>query len=315
MNHDILQIARLSANGEAKIHAALRVTLLDGQTDRDGFLKKEGHRFTGLITTAPVGASASVLQCLPNLKVIACRGIGLEKVDLDYAKAHGIGVSNTPDVLTDCVADIGMGLIIDAARGLTSADRFLRAGHWAKGPFALTTKVGGKKLGILGLGKIGSAIAKRAHAFDMEIRYHSRRRVADSPYGYEATPAELAAWCDFLMVTVAGGPQTRHLVNREVLSALGPKGFIFNVARGSVIDETALIEALSNKTIAGAGLDVFEFEPNVPTQLIAMDHVVLLPHIGSGTHETRAAMEGLVLENLQSFFATGKLKTPAIACP
>jgi hydroxypyruvate reductase len=312
MTASVLQIARLSGPSEEKINSRLNVTLLANQPDPDAFLAAEGHRFNAVITTAPVGASADFMAKLPNLKVVACRGIGVEKVDLEYARAHGIAVSCTPDVLTDCVADLAMGLIIDTARGMTASDRFVRAGRWPSGPFPLSTKVSGKKLGILGLGKIGNAIAKRAQAFDMEIRYHNRRPVTASPYAYVPSMVELAQWCDFFMVAVDGGPQSRNLVTKEVLSALGPKGFIFNIARGTVIDEAALIDALQNKTIAGAGLDVFLNEPRINDVFFSMDNVVLIPHAGSGTVETRTAMEGLVLENIESFFATGKLVTPVV---
>ncbi len=247
---------------------------------------------------------------LPNLKVIACRGIGVEKVDLQAARERGIAVSSTPDVLTDCVADLGMGLMIDTARAISAADRYVRAGQWPKGPFPLATRFSGKKLGILGMGKIGRAIAQRAEGFQMQIRYHNRKPDPDCGYVWEPSAESLARWCDFLMVAVSGGPHSQHLVNQAVLAALGPSGFLFNVSRGSVIDEQALVKALTNKTIAGAGLDVYTQEPQVPEQLKALNNVVLAPHIGSGTHETRRAMEALVLENLQSFFSTGKVLTP-----
>ncbi|WVN41527.1 2-hydroxyacid dehydrogenase [beta proteobacterium MWH-UniP1] len=312
MNPPVLQIARLSAPSEEKINARLKVTLLANQAQPDDFLKSRGHEFQALITTAPVGASAELMAKLPNLKVVACRGIGVEKVDLDYTRAHGIAVSCTPDVLTDCVADLALGLMIDTARGMSASDRYVRAGRWPNGNFPLSTKVSGKKLGILGLGKIGKAIAKRAKAFDMEIRYHNRQPVTDCQYGYVSSMVELARWADFFMIAVDGGPQTRNLVTKEVLTALGPKGFIFNISRGTVIDETALIEALQNKTIAGAGLDVFVNEPNINPAFLSMDNVVLIPHTGSGTVETRSAMEGLILENIESFFSTGKLVTPVL---
>lgn len=310
MHPELLQVGRLSASGEARIHAAFNVCLLAGQHDQEAFLAAQGHRFQGLITIAPLGASEALMKRLPNLKVIVCRGIGLEKIDFRYTRAHGIAVSWTPDVLTDCVADLGMGLMIDTVRGISASDRHVRAGLWPKGAFPLASKVSGKKLGILGLGKIGQAIARRATGFSMHIRYHNRNPLPDCPYAYEASAESLAAWCDFLMVTVSGGPHTRHLVNRQVLAALGPKGFVFNVARGSVIDEAALIEALENKAIAGAGLDVYEHEPHVPKALHGLPNVVIAPHVGSGTHETRSAMEALLLDNLQAFFSTGRLVTP-----
>ncbi len=310
MSPEILQVGRLSPNGEARIQADFKVTLLASQPDQEAFLKAEGHRFEGLITIAPLGASQALMSRLPNLKVIACRGIGLERIDFTHTNARGIAVSWTPDVLTDCVADLGMGLIIDTVRSISASDRHVRAGLWPKGAFPLATRVSGKRLGILGLGKIGQAIARRASGFDMEIRYHNRNPLVDCPYGYEPSAASLAAWCDFLMVAVSGGPHTQHLVNAQVLTALGSKGYLFNVSRGSVIDEAALIQALEGGTIAGAGLDVYEHEPHVPKALQGLDNVVIAPHIGSGTHETRAAMEGLLLDNLRSFFSTGELITP-----
>jgi lactate dehydrogenase-like 2-hydroxyacid dehydrogenase len=312
MNPEVLQVGRLSAGGEARIRAALPVTLLAEQADYEKFLRSEGQRFNGLITIAPIGASRDLIMQLPNLKVIACRGIGVEKVDLQTARERGIVVSSTPDVLTDCVADLGMGLMIDTVRAISAADRYVRAGQWPNGPFPLATRFSGKKLGLLGLGKIGRAIAQRAEGFQMQIRYHNRQPDPHCSYAYEASAESLASWCDFLMVAVSGGPHSQHLVNRAVLAALGPTGFLFNVSRGSVIDEQALVDALTEKAIAGAGLDVYAQEPQVPEQLKAMNNVVLAPHIGSGTHETRAAMEALVLENLQSFFSTGKLLTPVI---
>ncbi len=312
MSPEILQIGRLSASGEACIRAALPVTLLAEQTDPEKFLRAEGQRFSGLITIAPIGASRDLITQLPSLKVIACRGIGVEKVDLQAARERGIAVSCTPDVLTDCVADLGIGLMIDTVRAISAADRYVRAGQWPKGSFSLATRFSGKRLGILGLGKIGRAIAQRAEGFQMQIRYHNRKPDPECSYVCESSAESLARWCDFLMVAVSGGPHSQHLVNQTVLAALGPAGFLFNVSRGSVIDEQALIDALIKKTIAGAGLDVYTQEPQVPEPLKALNNVVLAPHIGSGTHETRAAMEALVLENLQSFFSTGKLLTPVI---
>src|SRR5690606_10405842 len=200
--------------------------------------------------------------------------------------------------LTDCVADLAWGLIIAGARRMTLGDRYVRAGRWGQvhGNIPLGTRVSGKKLGIVGLGRIGQAIARRGQGFDMDVRYHNRRPREDSPYGYEATLVELARWADFLVVATVGGPQTRHLVKQEDIEATGPQGIIVHIAHRHVIDEQAL--------------DVFEHEPNVPDALKPSDNTVLLPHIGSATYETRMAMEDLMLENLQSFFQTGKLVTP-----
>ncbi|MET0543901.1 MAG: 2-hydroxyacid dehydrogenase, partial [Variovorax sp.] len=221
-------------------------------------------------------------------------------------------VGYTPDVLDDCVADTAWALLMDVARGVSASDRFVRRGEWLKSQFPLATKVSGKKLGILGMGRIGRVIARRASGFDMEVRYHNRRQLADVEQGYEPTLKALAQWADFLVIASAGGAETRGLVSREILDALGPQGFLINISRGTVVDEAALVEALQHRRIAGAGLDVFEDEPNVPPALFALDNVVLLPHIASNTHETRAAMAGRVEDNLSAFLA-GKPMVSAAA--
>jgi lactate dehydrogenase-like 2-hydroxyacid dehydrogenase len=246
------------------------------------------------------------------VRVISSFGVGLDAVDLDAARERGIAVGYTPDVLNDCVADTAMLLLLDAARGGSASDRFLRRGEWVKGTFPLTTRVSGKRLGIVGLGRIGRAIARRAAGFDLEIRYHNRRPVSGVPYSYVSSLVELARWCDFLVVASAGGAQSRGLISAQVLDALGPEGFLVNISRGSVVDEPALVQALVEKRIAGAGLDVFEDEPNVPPALMALDNAVLLPHVASATRETRQAMADLVLDNLVTFFATGAVKVSAL---
>ena len=287
-----------------EVHALWR------EADPAAFLARDGAGFAGLVTSAPTGAPADLLAALPALRVVACFGVGVEAIDLEQARRRGIAVSNTPDVLTDCVADLAMGALLAAARGLPAADRFVRRGDWLRGRFPLATRVAGKRLGILGLGRIGRAIARRAAGFDLEVRYHARAPRADVPHRFEPSLVELARWADFLVLACAGGPETRHLVSAEVLAALGPGGWLVNVARGSVVDEAALVGALVERRIAGAALDVFEDEPRVPEPLLALDHVVLLPHVGSGTQETRDAMADLVLENLRRFFTDGTLVTP-----
>jgi lactate dehydrogenase-like 2-hydroxyacid dehydrogenase len=222
-------------------------------------------------------------------------------------------VGNTPDVLNDCVADLALGLIIDVARGIGASERYLRRGQWPQAPYPLQRKVSGKRVGIVGLGRIGKAIARRAEAFDLALRYHNRRPVADTTMTYEPVLNELARWADFLVVIVPGGASTHHLIDAGVLEALGPEGYLINVARGSVVDEPALVRALTERRIAGAALDVFEHEPQVPAALMALDNVVLVPHIGSATVETRAAMAQRVFDNLQSFFATGRVISQATA--
>ena len=280
------------------------------EPDQAAYLAAHGSEFVGLATSARWGADAALIEALPNLKVISSFGVGVDTIDVAAATKRRIPVGYTPDVLNDCVADIAFGLLIDVARGISSSERFVRRGDWQRGAFPLQTRVSGKRLGILGLGRIGRAIAKRASGFEMDVRYHNRRRVEDVAFTYEASLTELARWADFLVVASAGGPETRHLVSADVLNALGPHGFLINIARGSVIDEAALVDALVNKKIAGAGLDVFENEPQVPEALLTLDNVVLLPHVASGTNETRQAMADLTLANLRGFFAEGRLLTP-----
>lgn len=270
---------------------------------RDSFLATSGKGFVAYATNAKFGASAAFVDALPDLKVISSMGVGLDAIDLEAMKKRGIAVGYTPEVLNDCVADIAFSLLTNVARRITAADAFVRRGAWLEGNFPITTRISGKKLGIIGMGRIGSVIAHRATGFDMELRYHNRRPVSGSDLGYMSTPAELAAWADFLVITSAGGPDAQGMISREVLDALGPHGFLINVARGSVVDQPLLIEYLQQKKIAGAGLDVYEREPQVPSELLALDNVVLTPHIASNTAETRAAMSQRVIDNLGNFFA------------
>lgn len=311
MKPRVLQYGRLMPSLERQLVEAFDLHRLADEADPKGFLARRGSEFTGLATQG--FADAALIQALPSLKVISSFGVGVDKIDLPAAAQRGIPVGNTPDVLNDCVADLAIGLMIDAARGMGASQRYLRAGAWPKSAYPLQRRMSGKKLGILGLGRIGHAIAKRALAFDMDIRYHNRRPVADTSIAHEPSLVELARWCDFLVVIVPGGAATQHLINEQVLNALGPEGFLINVARGSVVDEAALVRALQEKRLGGAGLDVFEHEPEVPAELMALDNVVLVPHIGSATVETRAAMAQRVFDNLKSFYATGELVSKATA--
>jgi hydroxypyruvate reductase len=306
----VLQAGRVMPYLEAALAEQFDTRILTNEADPNAFLAAHGAEYSALVSTSKNGADGALMDALPKLKAIAHFGVGYDTVDVAAATKRGIAVSNTPDVLNDCVADVAMGLLIDVARGLSASDRFVRRGDWLKGQFPLATRVSGKKLGIAGLGRIGQTIVRRALGFDMDIRYHSRNPVQGVTFQHEPSLVALAQWCDFLVVIVSGGPATRHLVSAEVINALGPRGFLINVSRGTVVDEAALIDALVNKRIAGAGLDVFEEEPNVPQALLALDNVVLLPHLASGTNETRQAMADCVLANLQSFFEKGSLATP-----
>ena len=262
------------------------------------------------ITSSRYGVTNEQIDALPSLRAIVHFGVGYETTDVDHARSRGIVVSNTPDVLTDCVADLAVGGMIDVLRRITAADRFVRRGDWRRGQFPLATKVTGRRVGILGLGRIGRAIARRLEGFDASLHYHSRHRVPDVPYRYHETPAELAAAVEVLVVATSGGPATAGLVSADVLAALGPAGYLVNIARGSVVDEPALVAALTTGGIAGAALDVFADEPTVPEPLPGLDNVVLLPHIASATVETREAMGDLAYRNLERFLADGTLITP-----
>jgi len=309
----VLQIGRLMPALEDQLQREFTVVRLADQPDAAAFLASEGASFDALVTSAAFGADARLFDKLPNLKIISSFGVGLDQIDLAAAAARGIAVGYTPDVLNDCVADIAFALLLDVARGASASDRFVRAGKWLTERYPLQTRVSGKRLGILGLGRIGRTIARRATGFDMEIRYTNRRRVNDVPYTHEPDIKALAAWSDFLVIAAAGGDESRGMVSAEVLNALGPKGFLVNVARGSVVDERALVKALQDGRIAGAGLDVFEDEPNVPPALFQLDNVVLLPHVASGTEETRQAMADRVLDNLRRFHAGEPLVSQAPA--
>jgi lactate dehydrogenase-like 2-hydroxyacid dehydrogenase len=243
------------------------------------------------------------MDALPKLEIISNFGVGVDAIDLEAAKQRGIIVTNTPDVLNDCVADTAMALTVSVMRRFPQAEVYLRAGSWAgKGAYPLTVSLGGKTMGILGLGRIGEAIARRAQAFGMKIRYHNRRK-KDVAYPYDPDPVALARNCDVLMVVTPGGAETEKLVNAKVLDALGPQGYLVNIARGSVVDEPVLLKYLQEKRIAGAGLDVFADEPRVPPGFFTLENAVLLPHVGSATTETRTAMGNLQVDNLLAHFA------------
>jgi hydroxypyruvate reductase len=255
---------------------------------------------------------------MPALQIISVMGVGYDGVDVAAAKARGAVVTHTPDVLNDDVADLAIGLMLSAARQLPAADRWVRSGDWAaKGAMPLARKMSGARLGVLGMGRIGQAIAQRAQAFGMSVAYHTRTARPELAYRYVPTLVQLAAESDFLVIITPGGAGTRKIVNAEVLAALGKgrgEGILVNVARGSVVDEAALIDALQRGVIAGAGLDVFENEPQVPEALRAMPHVVLAPHVGSATDATRAAMADLATANLEAHFAGQPVKTPVPEC-
>jgi hydroxypyruvate reductase len=264
-----------------------------------------------IATEANHGASRALIESLPKLEVIGVFGVGTDLIDLAAARARKIPVTNTPNVLTDECADLAIGLMLAAARQIVFADRYVRDGSWAsKGPMPLGRSVGGKTLGVLGLGGIGRAIADRAAAFRMRILYNGPRRKPEAPYEYVADLVEMAKASDYLMIACKGGPDTHHLVSAAVINAVGPKGTLINVARGTVVDEVALIKALAEGRLGHAALDVFDNEPNVAPALLALPNVIVQPHQGSATVETRTAIGQLMIDNISAHFAGKPLLTP-----
>jgi lactate dehydrogenase-like 2-hydroxyacid dehydrogenase len=261
-----------------------------------------------LIAAAPI--SAGLIAALPRLRLIAAYGVGVDKIDLAAARARGIAVTNTPGPTDSCVADMAFALLLAAARGVVAGDRFVRAGKWRDGMFPLLPRIHRRRIGILGLGRIGREIARRAVGFDMPVSYHNRRPLAEVDYAFKNNVVQLAADADILMIACPGGDATRHLVNANVLRALGRRGILVNIARGSVVDEAALIAALETGAIAAAGLDVFDREPEVPPRLLALDNVVLTPHRAGGTIETWQECADLVIANLRAHYTGDRLPTP-----
>jgi lactate dehydrogenase-like 2-hydroxyacid dehydrogenase len=308
----VLQVGPLKPSLEETLRTSYAALVLpDDDAVRTAFLAEHAEEITVAVTSGRTGVDAGLMTALPHLGAVVNFGVGYDTTDVEAAASRGVAVSNTPDVLTDCVADTAVGLMIDVLRQFSAADRYVRQGRWlVDGNYPLTRQVSNTRVGIIGMGRIGSAIAHRLSSFGCSISYHNRRVVADSPFAYVTSPVELARQVDVLIMAAAGGAETRHLIDREVIEALGANGYVINIARGSVIDEPALVDALTAGRLAGAGLDVFADEPQVPDELLTMDNVVLLPHVGSGTEQTRAAMEDLTLRNLDQFLTTGELVTP-----
>ena len=306
----ILQIGRLSNDVNQHLEREYGALALWQQTQSDEFLQQFGADFEVVVTSAAYGLTAAQIALLPNLRAVCSFGVGYDSIDVAALQQKNIVLSNTPDVLTDCVADLAMGLMIDVSRGISAGDRYIRKGLWgSKQRMGMQVRVSGKRLGILGLGRIGAAIAGRAVGFNMEIAYHNRSKHPESDYAYLPSVQALAQWADYLVVACPGGAETEHLVDAAVLSALGEHGYLINIARGSIVDEQALVQALDNKQIAGAALDVFEHEPKVSQALMENDSVVLTPHIGSATQETRMEMDKLLLDNVAAFVQEGRLLT------
>ena len=307
MKPTVLKVARLPDMLSERLYADYDV--LEGSESGDELEADKVRGIRALIANGESRVQAGLIERLPDLQVIVVFGVGYDGIDVEAARARGITVTHTPDVLTDDVADFAMTLMLGTARRIAQADRFVREGRWQQGPFAFTRKVSGKRLGIVGLGRIGLAIARRAASFDMHISYHGRRPQAVD-YPYYASVTELAAAVDFLLIAVGGGLSTHHLIDAGVLDALGSQGILINVGRGSVVDEAALALALAEGRLLGAGLDVFEDEPRPHAGLLDLDNVLLAPHMASATWDTRRAMSELTLANLAAHFAGEPLPTP-----
>jgi hydroxypyruvate reductase len=281
-------------------------------SDPAAYLRKECAGVRGVVTTGLAGCGREIIDALPALEIIASFGSPRRTLDFEAAAARGIVVTNTPDSITATVADLAVGLLIAVMRRIPESDRFIRAGKWVEGPFPPGRDLGGKTCGIVGLGQIGRAVARRLEAFGMAVRYHGPAPKADAAWPYHADLAELARASDCLMVTCALTDATRGMVNRTILEALGPNGYLVNVARGPIVDERALVDALERRSIAGAGLDVYRDEPRVPPALVRLDNVVLLPHMGSTTLEIRESRGNKVLANLRARFAGEPVPHPVM---
>ena len=280
--------------------------------DRAAFLSEVGGNVRAIATRGEIGASAELMKALPRLEIVSCYGVGTDAIDLSHAKANGIRVTNTPNVLTADVADIGVGLLLAVARQIPQADRYVRDGRWRNANMHLVTRVHGKRVGIVGMGRIGVEVAKRLAAFDCPIAYFDINQRDDLPYTFVPNLIALAEQSEFLIVTLAGGASTQGIINADVLQALGRDGILINISRGSTVDEAALLDALERNVIKGAGLDVFWNEPNIDERFLTLENVILQPHHASGTVETRQAMGKLVRDNLAAHFARQPLLTPVI---
>lgn len=297
---DILQTSPLLASCEAALAERYTVHKLHEIADRDAWLAQNGARIRA---HAGAGVQADLMDRLPNLEIIASFGVGYDSIDVAAARARNIRVTNTPDVLNDAVAELTIGLMVSLARRIPQADQFVRQGKWPAASFGLFSELTGKTVGILGLGRIGKEIAVRAQAMKMRVVYHGRKAQPNVPYIYYDDLVDMARDSDWLVIIAPGGKGTEGIVSRAVLEALGSKGRLVNVARGTLVDEPALVELLRNGGLGGAALDVFVDEPTVPEALFGLDNVVLSPHQGSATHQTRTAMGDLLVANLDAHFA------------
>ncbi|WP_432378995.1 2-hydroxyacid dehydrogenase [Duganella sp. P38] len=312
MSPAILLISPVLPELDRQLAERYTVHRLYQHPDRDGYLREHGHGIAGVVTGGALGISTAMMEQLPALKIVTINGIGTDAVDLAYARRRGIHVTTTPDVLTADVADLAIGLAIATLRGLCTGDRYVRGGDWGRKPLALANKFSGKRVGIVGLGRVGKAIARRAAAFDCPVSYIDRREHTDLPYQYVSDLLQLARGSEVL-VLAASADDGKAIVDAAMLDALGPKGVLINIARGKLVDEDALVQALQQGRIAGAGLDVFVDEPHVPEALWTMENVVLQPHRASATEETRRDMGQIILDNLAAYFAGERPPTSVTA--
>lgn len=311
---DILLVGPYPEWDLVELEAQYNVLKLYEAKDRDAFVRDHAQSIRAIATRGELGASAELIGRLPKLEVVSVYGVGYDAVDLGACRARGIRVTNTPDVLTNDVADLGVAMMLVQSRGMIGAETWVKDGSWAaKGLYPLKRRVWGRKAGVLGLGRIGFEVAKRLKGFDMDIAYSD---VAEKPYGegmtFVADPVELARRSDFLFVTLSASAATRHIVSRQVIEALGPEGMLINISRASNIDEEALLDALESGALGSAALDVFEAEPKLDPRFLKLDNVLVQPHHASGTIETRKAMGRLVRDNLAAHFAGAALPTPVI---
>lgn len=309
MPEEILQTHKLLDRCEKALAERYTVHKLHEAADKDALIREIAPRVRVI---AGGNVSAQLMDQLPRLEMISNFGVGYDSIDTKAAKARNIRVTNTPNVLNDAMAEITVGLMVSLARRLPQSDRFVREGKWLKGSFPLQSELNGKTVGILGLGRIGKEIAVRLQAMKMRVVYHGRKRQPDEPYVYYSSLLDMARDSDWLVVIAPGGKGTEKIVSREVLEALGPEGYLCNMARGTLVDEAALVDLLQNGGLKGAALDVFEKEPSVPEALFALDNVVLSPHQGSATHQTRNKMGDLVVANIEAHFAGDPLLTPVV---
>ena len=310
MKPEILLVCQMNPHVMATLERDYEVRHYWREADGEAFLREVGPGIRGIATSGHHGASAAMMAACPKLEIISSYGVGYDAVDVPEAKTRGVLVTNTPDVLNEDVSNLAIALLLDVTRRVSAGDRYVRGGKWQEADMPLARSLHGKTLGILGLGRIGKLIAQKAEVFGCEVAYHGRGQQEDQPYRFFASLVELAAASDFLVVICPGGEETEKLVDRAVLDALGPEGILINVARGSVVDEPALVAALEEGRLGGAGLDVFVAEPQVPEALLTMEQVVLQPHRGSATVETRHAMGELMLDNLKAHFEGRAVLTP-----